>query len=205
MLSTFFFRHPRLRLGALLAAPLGWLVVIYLGSLVLLLLACVLGLGAVHGRRSSTRGTLDNFRTLVEEPVYRDVAVPDDHAWPLLVTVADAVLAFPIAYYMARVASPRTRNILVVAVLTPLWASYLVKAYTWRTILGEEGVLNWLLAPFGLDGPGLLVDRALARVHVSLAAVHDPPGLRRARADPAVAARGVGRSRRRGRCGRSGR
>ena len=71
-----------------------------------------------------------------------------------LVTIADAVLAFPIAYYMARVASPRTRNLLVVAVLTPLWASYLVKAYSWRTILGEEGVLNWLLAPFGLSGPG---------------------------------------------------
>ena len=67
----------------------------------------------------------------------------------VFVTVADAVLAFPIAYYMARVASPRMRNILVVAVLTPLWASYLVKAYAWRTILGEQGVLNWLLAPFG--------------------------------------------------------
>jgi len=70
------------------------------------------------------------------------------------VTIADAVLAFPIAYYMARIASPRTRNLLVVAVLTPLWASYLVKAYSWRTILGKDGVLNWLLAPFGLSEPG---------------------------------------------------
>ena len=72
----------------------------------------------------------------------------------ILVTIADAVLAFPIAYYMARIASPRSRNLLVVAVLTPLWASYLVKAYAWRTILGQDGVLNWLLAPFGLSGPG---------------------------------------------------
>jgi len=64
------------------------------------------------------------------------------------------VLAFPVAYYMARVASPRTRNILVVAVLTPLWASYLVKAYVWRTMLGEEGIINWLLAPFGLELQG---------------------------------------------------
>ena len=72
----------------------------------------------------------------------------------VFVTVADAVLAFPLAYYMARIASPRTRNLLVVAVLMPLWASYLVKAYAWRTMLGKEGVINWLLAPFGLSGPG---------------------------------------------------
>ena len=69
------------------------------------------------------------------------------------VTIADAVLAFPIAYYMARIASPRTRNLLVVAVLTPLWASYLVKAYSWRTMLGEEGVINWLSPRSGV-GPG---------------------------------------------------
>ena len=57
----------------------------------------------------------------------------------VLVTIADAVLAFPIAYYMARVASPRTRNLLVIAVLMPLWANYLVKAYAWRTILSDGG------------------------------------------------------------------
>ena len=70
-----------------------------------------------------------------------------------LVTIADAVLAFPIAYYMARVASPRARNLLVVAVLMPLWASYLVKAYAWRTILSGAGVLNWALDPFGVSFP----------------------------------------------------
>ena len=64
------------------------------------------------------------------------------------------VLAFPIAYYMARVASPRVRGLLVVAVLMPLWASYLIKAYTWRLILAEDGVLDWFLAPLGLKGPG---------------------------------------------------
>ena len=71
-----------------------------------------------------------------------------------LVTVTCAVLAFPIAYYMARVASARTRGLLVVAVLMPLWASYLVKAYSWRLILSEQGLLNWLLDPLGLRGPG---------------------------------------------------
>ena len=94
--------------------------------------------------------TLDNFKQLFEEPVYRNVAVRTV-SMAIYVTVADVVLAFPLAYYMARVASPRTRNILVVAVLTPLAASYLVKAYIWRTMLGEQGIINWLLSPFGLE------------------------------------------------------
>ena len=70
------------------------------------------------------------------------------------VTVACAILAFPIAYYMARVASRRMRRISSSAILIPLWASYLVKVYTWRTILAENGVLNWMLEPFGIEGPG---------------------------------------------------
>ena len=66
----------------------------------------------------------------------------------------DILLAFPIAYYMARVASPRTRGILVVSILLPLWSGYLVKAYAWRIILSEGGILNWILGPAGLKGPG---------------------------------------------------
>ena len=73
----------------------------------------------------------------------------------IAVTLTCMVLAFPIAYYMARVASPRVRGLLVVAIVMPLWASYLVKAYSWRLILSEDGVLNWFLAPLGLRGPGL--------------------------------------------------
>ena len=92
---------------------------------------------------------------------------------------------------MARVASPRVRGLLVVAVLMPLWASYLIKAYTWRLILAEDGVLNWFLAPFGLKGPGYGEVAAVARVRLSLAAVHDPAAVRRAGADPVVGARGV--------------
>jgi len=152
-LSTFFLRHSRLRVAALLALPLGWLVVIYLGSLFLLLLASFWDVGGILGTEIVHTWNLDNYKTLVDEPVYRNVAFRTI-SMALLVTIADAVLAFPIAYYMARVATPRSRNALVVAVLTPLWASYLVKAYSWRTILGEDGVLNWLLAPFGLSGPG---------------------------------------------------
>ena len=70
------------------------------------------------------------------------------------VTVTDALLAFPIAYYMARVASPRSRA-LVVAILVPLWAAYLVKVYAWRVILQENGFLEWALTPLGIDAPGL--------------------------------------------------
>ena len=70
------------------------------------------------------------------------------------VTITDAILAFPIAFFMAKVASRRTRGLLVVAVLMPLWASYLVKVYAWRIILAEDGILNWFLDPFGLSGPG---------------------------------------------------
>ncbi len=64
------------------------------------------------------------------------------------------ILALPLAFYMAKVATPRVRNLLVVAVLVPLWSSYLVKVYAWRTILSEEGILNWALDPLGLSGPG---------------------------------------------------
>ena len=151
-LSTYLFRHDRLRLGGLLAGPLGWMVIIYLGSLFLLLLASFWGTEPFTSEVVHT-WTLDNFKRIFEEPVYRDVA-QRTVSMAVYVTIADAVLAFPLAYYMARVASPRARNILVVAVLTPLWASYLVKAYIWRTMLGQQGIINWLLAPFGLEIQG---------------------------------------------------
>ena len=67
-------------------------------------------------------------------------------------TVADAILAFPLAYFMARLARPRTRALLFVAVLLPLWSSYLIRVYIWRLILNQDGVLNWTLARLGL-GP----------------------------------------------------
>ena len=69
------------------------------------------------------------------------------------VTVTDALLALPIAFYMAKFARPRVRNLMVVAVLMPLWSAYLVKVYAWRTILSEDGALNWFLDPIGLSGP----------------------------------------------------
>jgi len=151
-LSTFLYRHPRLRLLALLALPVGWLGLVYLGSLAVLLLSAFWKTDPFTAQLVREL-TLDNFRRIIETPVYRDVAWRTVRM-AVLVTIACALLAFPLAYYMARVASPRTRNLLVVAVLMPLWASYLVKAYAWRTILSAEGAINWALDPLGLTFNG---------------------------------------------------
>jgi len=151
-LSTFFYRHSYVGLFLLLLVPIGWLLIGYGGSLFVLLLSSLWDTDPFTSEVVHTYN-LDNFRRILEEDVYREVA------WRTIkmaafVTIADAVLAFPIAYYMARVAAPRTRNLLVVAVLMPLWASYLVKAYAWRTILSGAGVINWALDPFGLSFDG---------------------------------------------------
>ena len=150
--STFLHRRPRLQLTLLLSGPLGWLVVAYLGSLAVLFVAAFWHLDSFTSAIVKDY-SLDNFRTLWEGDVYRTIALRTVGI-AAAVTVTDALLAFPIAFYMAKVASPRGRALLAVAVLMPLWASYLVKVYAWRTILAEEGILNWALAPFGLSGPG---------------------------------------------------
>jgi putative spermidine/putrescine transport system permease protein len=95
----------------------------------------------------------DNFKELAQTPVYRSIVLRT-LAIASAVTITDALLAFPIAFYMAKVATPRVRALLVVAVLMPLWSSYLVKVYTWRVMLQEEGLVNWFLNPLGLHGPG---------------------------------------------------
>jgi putative spermidine/putrescine transport system permease protein len=150
--STFLHRRPRLQLSLLLAGPVGWLVVAYLGSLAVLFVAAFWHLDTFSGTLVKEY-SLDNFRTLWEGDVYRTIALRTVGV-AAAVTVTDAVLAFPIAFFMAKVASPRMRAILAVAILMPLWASYLVKVYAWRIMLSEDGILNWALGPFGLKGPG---------------------------------------------------
>ena len=144
--------HRRTQVGLLLAGPLGWLVVAYLGSLAVLFVAAFWQLDEFSGliRHSYS---FDNFRTLWEGDVYREIVLRTVGI-AAAVTITDAILAFPIAFYMAKVATPRTRALLAVAVLMPLWASYLVKVYAWRTILSDDGILNWALGPLGIDGPG---------------------------------------------------
>jgi putative spermidine/putrescine transport system permease protein len=145
-------RRPKLQLGLLLAGPIGWLVVAYLGSLAVLFAAAFWHLDTFSGEVVRGFG-LDNFRTLAEEGVYRSIVLRTVLI-AAAVTVTDAILAFPIAFFMAKVARSRTRSLLVIAVVMPLWSSYLVKVYAWRIILAEDGILNWALDPFGISGPG---------------------------------------------------
>ena len=151
-LADLFPGRPRLQVGALLAGPVGWLVIGYLGSLAVLLIAAFWTVDPLSGE--VVQGfSLENVETLVEEPVYRDIA-GRTILIAALVTLTDALLAFPIAFYMAKVASRRGKALLVIAVLLPLWSSYLVKVYAWRTMLSANGIVNWVLDPFGLQGPG---------------------------------------------------
>ncbi|MDX6603465.1 MAG: putative spermidine/putrescine transport system permease protein [Solirubrobacterales bacterium] len=151
-LAGLFHGRPRLQIGALLAGPVGWLVIGYLGSLAVLLIAAFWTVDPLSGEL--VRGlSFENFETLFDEPVYSDI-VGRTVLIAALVTLTDAVLAFPIAFYMAKVASRRGKAILVVAVLVPLWSSYLVKVLSWRTMLSSGGIINWALDPLGLSGPG---------------------------------------------------
>ena len=150
--SAILHRRPGLRLGLLLTPPMLWLGVAYLGALAALFITAFWGQNPFTGEVERT-WTLDNFRTLFTVDVYRTITLRTLGV-ALTVTVVDALLAMPIALFMAKVASRRWKAVLVVAVLTPLWASYLVKAYAWRGMLSEDGVIAWLAAPFGLDTPG---------------------------------------------------
>ncbi|XVU23095.1 ABC transporter permease [Actinoplanes sp. CA-054009] len=149
---TVFHRHPRLRLAALLSAPLLWLVVAYLGALAVLLVSAFWTVNGFTGE-VVREFTLANFRTLVTEEVYRNVTLRSLTV-AASVTVICAVLALPMAFFMAKVASPRSRHWLVIAILTPLWASYLVKAYAWRVLLANDGPIDSLFGVFGANGPG---------------------------------------------------
>jgi putative spermidine/putrescine transport system permease protein len=151
-LSGVLHRHAWLRLTLLLVLPLLVLVVVYLGALAVLLLSAFWSTDVFTGNIVHT-ATLDNLREVVTNATYRAVTLRTVGV-AAAVTVICAVLAFPMAFYMAKVASPRARKVLVVAVLTPLWASYLVKAYAWRSMLAGDGVVNWALGPVGLRGPG---------------------------------------------------
>src|SRR6476659_364180 len=119
-----------------------WLGVAYLGALAALFVTAFWGQNSFTGEVERT-WSLRNFHDLLTIGVYRTVTLRTIGI-AVLVTVVDAVIALPVAFYMAKIASRRTQGILVVAVLMPLWASY----------LGNGGLVSWLAAPFGLDTPG---------------------------------------------------
>lgn len=162
-LSAALYRRPRLVLGALLAPPILWLVVVYLGSLAFLLVSSLWRLDPIT-TAIVREPSLENFKELLspDRPYLRVAAHTAGIA--VLVTVLDAALAFPLAYFMARVASARTRKVLFIAVTLPLWISYLVRVYSWRIILSDGGFLNWVLGFVGLTGPGALGDIPISLV-----------------------------------------
>ena len=138
--AAFLHRHPRLRLAGVLSAPLVWLGVVYVGSLAALLITSLWVQDSFTTEIFRT-WTLANFRDLVTEDLYRTVLLRT-LGMAVLVTLIDLVLALPIAFFMAKVAKPRTARLLVVACLMPLWASYLVKAYAWRLLVIDNGVFD---------------------------------------------------------------
>jgi putative spermidine/putrescine transport system permease protein len=151
-MSAYLQRRPGLRVGLLLTPPMLWLGVAYLAALGALLLTAFWGQNAFTGDVQRVF-TLDNFKDLVTLDVYRTITLRTLGV-ALAVTVIDAVLAFPIAFFMAKVARPRARRLLVIAVLMPLWAAYLVKAYAWRGMFATGGLIDSVLSPLGLGTPG---------------------------------------------------
>ena len=152
-ISTWFHNRPRIRLAALLVAPLFWLVVAYLGALASLLVTAFYTINTFTGD-VIRQFNLGNFEELFTNPSYRNVVVRT-LGIALSVTIICTLLALPMAFFMAKIAKPRAQKILVALVLTPLWASYLVKIYAWRTMLEpQSGVIDWLLGPIGIHSPG---------------------------------------------------
>ncbi len=140
-LAAFLHRHARVRLSLLLSAPMAWLGAAYLGSLAALFVTAFWSVDTFTGNLVK-EFTWANFRDIVTGEVYRTIALRSLGV-AVLVTLIDLVIAFPMAFAMAKLASPRAQRWLVIAVLTPLWASYLVKAYAWRVLLSAGGVLGW--------------------------------------------------------------
>jgi len=138
--SAFFATRPKIRLGFLLTPPLLWLVVAYLGSIVVLLLTAFWTVNEFTGK-AEPAFQFGNIVTVLTDPLYRDVTIRTLLV-AIGVTVIDAIIAFPMAFYMAKIASPRTRAFFLVAVTTPLWASYLVKAYAWRVLFEPNGPID---------------------------------------------------------------
>jgi putative spermidine/putrescine transport system permease protein len=146
-------RRPWLRAFLLMLPPLGWFVVIYLASLALLLVTAFWQINDFTGQIEQV-WNLDNFRIILLDPTYR-LIIGRTVALAAAVTITDAAIAFPFAYFMARVASRRTQRLLFAAVLLPLWASYLARVYSWILILNHSGLLNWSMQSIGLPAPNI--------------------------------------------------
>jgi len=152
--SAALWRRPWARATLLLTPALAWFVLIYLAALVVLLITAFWRINPFTTNIEQV-WNLGNFTLIFENPAYRNIVLRTV-GMAAAVTVTDAIIAFPFAYFMARVASRRTRTILYVAILLPLWASYLAKVYAWLLIFTHDGLLNWSLGKIGV-GPVNLI------------------------------------------------
>jgi putative spermidine/putrescine transport system permease protein len=146
--SAALFRRPWLRAGLLLSGPTAWFVLIYLGALFLLFLSALWSVDSFSGKIVHS-WTFSNFETLFKVSAYRTIALRTIGI-AAAVTVTDILLAVPFAFFAARIASKRLQAVLFVAVLIPLWSSYLVRVFAWRLILSKDGILNWFVGNIGL-------------------------------------------------------
>ncbi len=148
-ISTYLYQRPRLILALLLGPPMIYMVVVYLGSLFALLINSFYYLEEFTGlvvREFTLRTYAQIF-----EPYNRDIFVRTA-SMAAAVTIVDALIAFPLAYYIAKFASPRLKTWLIIAVTIPLWSSYLVRVYAWKLILAQEGILSYFIKILRLDG-----------------------------------------------------
>jgi putative spermidine/putrescine transport system permease protein len=142
--SAFLHRHRGLKLSLVLGPPMGWMLIVYLGALALLFISAFWRQDPLTSL-IQRHWNLDNFRTLWRVSVYRTIALRTIGI-AAAVTLTDIILALPIAYYAARIARPRVKTALLLAVVLPLWSSYLVRVYAWRVILASNGLLDWTTA-----------------------------------------------------------
>ena len=141
-LSTFFYKRPALITLLLLAIPMLYMIVVYLGSLFALLLNSFYYLEEFTGLvvREFTLSTYAQLFKPTNLGIFGRTA-----GMAMAVTIMDAIIAFPLAYYIAKFASRRLRTYLYIAVTLPLWSSYLVRVYAWKLILSKEGILSWFV------------------------------------------------------------
>jgi putative spermidine/putrescine transport system permease protein len=146
--STYLYQRPKLILALLLGPPMIYMLVVYLGSLFALLINSFFYLEEFTGlvvRQFTLRTYLQLFSPTNLGIFGRTAGMA------MAVTIADAIIAFPLAYYIARFASPRVKTFLYIAVTLPLWSSYLVRVYAWKLILAKEGIVSWFFNLFGLQ------------------------------------------------------
>ncbi len=148
-LSTFLYRRPRLILLLMLLPPLVWFVVVYLGALASMMLNSFFYLDGFTGK-VVRQFTLQTYAKLLE-PTNLQI-FERTTAMAIAVTIASIIISFPLSYYMARQASPRMKTFLYLAVTLPLWSSYVVRVYSWKLILAQEGIISWFARLVHLDG-----------------------------------------------------